>query len=78
MNRTGEEQAAEENQPSPDNYRPPPTQDHSRREARERPNIHDHALLKSMDLSFVSGGFQNGGGNSGSAAGMIGGGYQQQ
>ena len=59
MNRTGGSKDAAHQQPTPDNYRPPPVQDHKRREARERTNIHDHALLKSMDLSFVSGGFQN-------------------
>ncbi len=43
--------------PIPDNYRPPPKQDIRRRERRERPDIHSHALLKSMDLGFVSNGF---------------------
>jgi len=43
--------------PVPDNYRPPPKQDIRRRERRERPDIHSHALLKSMDLGFVSNGF---------------------
>lgn len=41
----------------PNNMRHAPKQDHTVREARERPNIHDHALLKSMDMSFVGGGF---------------------
>ena len=48
-----------EDEPVPDNYRPPPKQDVKRKERRERPNIHDHPLLKSMDLSFV-GGFNDG------------------
>jgi len=73
---TGEDDAV------PDNYRPPPKQDIKRREARERPNIHDHALLQSMDLSFVSGGFQNGGDSGrGSSANLLSGGQygaQQQ
>ena len=76
---------AQQYTPDPDNYRPPPVQDHSRRERRERPNIHDHALLKSMDLSFVSGGFQNQNQNRGSTVSLLGGslgglsgGYQQQ
>ena len=43
--------------PEPDNYRPPPVQDHSRRERRERPNIHDHGLLKSMNLNYVNSGW---------------------
>ena len=43
----------------PNNMRHAPKQDHSVREARERPNIHDHALLKSMDMSFVGGGFDS-------------------
>merc|ERR1712051_780377 len=46
-------------EPIPDNYRPPPKQDVKRKERRERPNIHNHPLLKSMDLSFV-GGFNDG------------------
>ena len=41
----------------PDNYRAPPTQNVKARERRDRPNIHDHGLLKSMDLGFVSGSF---------------------
>ncbi len=45
------------NDPIPDNYRPPPVQDIRRRERRERPDIHAHALLKSMDLGFVNNGF---------------------
>jgi len=40
----------------PNNYRPPPEQNIKPRERRERPNIFDHGLLKSMDLSFVGGG----------------------
>ena len=46
-------------EPVPDNYRPPPKQNVKRKERRERPNIHNHPLLKSMDLSFV-GGFNDG------------------
>ena len=46
-------------EPVPDNYRPPPKQNVRRKERRERPNIHNHPLLKSMDLSFV-GGFNDG------------------
>ena len=42
----------------PDNYRPPPEQNHKRRERRERPNIHDHGLLRSMDLGYVNGSWQ--------------------
>merc|ERR1711971_271747 len=49
----------QEDEPIPDNYRPPPKQDVKRKERRERPNIHNHPLLKSMDLSFV-GGFNDG------------------
>ena len=67
------------NNPIPDNYRPPPVQDIQRRERRERPDIHNHGLLNSMDLSFVSGGFS--GRRSGGMGGMMGGmggGYQQQ
>ena len=41
----------------PNNMREAPVQDHSIRAARERPNIHDHALLNSMDLSFVGNGY---------------------
>ena len=37
----------------PDNYRAPPKQDQTSRGPRERPNIFDHPLLKSMDLTFV-------------------------
>jgi len=49
--------AAEERPAQPDNYRPPPVQNQQRRERRDRPNIHEHGLLKSMDLNYVSGGF---------------------
>lgn len=42
----------------PNNYRPPPEQDVKPRERRERPDIHDHGLLKSMDLGFVSNNFK--------------------
>ena len=59
------------NHPMPDNYRPPPKQDHRRRQARVRPNIHDHGLLKSMDLSFVGGGFDQPKNRSGSVAGLL-------
>ena len=57
---TGEDQVLEAEQPQPllDNSRPPPEQNLSIGEARVRPNIFDHALLNSMDLSFVSQGFQ--------------------
>ena len=48
-----------DDEPVPDNYRPPPKQNVKRKERRERPNIHNHPLLKSMDLSFV-GGFNDG------------------
>ena len=48
-----------DDEPVPDNYRPPPKQNVRRKERRERPNIHNHPLLKSMDLSFV-GGFNDG------------------
>lgn len=60
-NENGEESKKnpKEDEPIPDNYRPPPKQDIKRKERRERPNIHDHPLLKSMDLSFV-GGFNDG------------------
>ena len=67
------------NNPIPDNYRPPPVQDIQRRERRERPDIHNHGLLNSMDLSFVNGGFS--GRHSSGMGGMMGGmggGYQQQ
>ena len=47
-----------ERHPEPDNYRPPPVQNHKRRERRERPNIHDHGLLKSMNLNYVNSGWQ--------------------
>jgi hypothetical protein len=43
----------------PNNYRPPPVQNQKPRERRERPNIFDHGLLKSMDLSFVGGDIAN-------------------
>ena len=49
----------QDDEPVPDNYRPPPKQNVRRKERRERPNIHNHPLLKSMDLSFV-GGFNDG------------------
>ena len=53
----GEEVGAYEQLPVPDNYRPPPKQDVKPRARRDRPNIHDHGLLKSMDLDFVSSSF---------------------
>ena len=58
-NGEGEKEVKPEDEPIPDNYRPPPKQDIKRKERRERPNIHNHPLLKSMDLSFV-GGFNDG------------------
>ena len=58
-NGEGEKKTKPEDEPIPDNYRPPPKQDIKRKERRERPNIHNHPLLKSMDLSFV-GGFNDG------------------
>ena len=45
------------NDPVPDNYRPPPKQNVKPKKRRERPDIHDHNLLKSMDLSYVTNGF---------------------
>lgn len=66
------------NNPVPDNYRPPPVQDIQRRERRERPDIHNHGLLNSMDLSFVNGGFSGRSSGMGGMMGGMGGGYQQQ
>ena len=60
-----------EDEPIPDNYRPPPKQDIKRKERRERPNIHNHPLLKSMDLSFV-GGFNDGRAKKKGPIGMLG------
>ena len=45
------------NDPVPNNYRPPPKQNVKPKKRRERPDIHDHNLLKSMDLSYVTNGF---------------------
>ena len=58
-------------EPVPDNYRPPPKQNVRRKERRERPNIHNHPLLKSMDLSFV-GGFNDGRANKKGPIGLLG------
>ena len=61
MNKAGgdtPEVAATQNE-MPNNYRPPPKQNQKPRERRERPNIFDHGLLKSMDLSFVGGDLAN-------------------
>lgn len=73
MNKAGgdstPEVAAIQQNEMPNNYRPPPKQNQKPRERRERPNIFDHGLLKSMDLSFVGGDLANprtrGGGSSG-------------
>ena len=46
------------NDPIPDNYRPPPKQNVKPKKRRERPDIHDHNLLKSMDLTYVTNGFE--------------------
>ena len=43
--------------PIPNNYRPPPKQNVKPKKRRERPDIHDHNLLKSMDLKYVTNGF---------------------
>ena len=57
------------NEPSPDNYRAPPKQNRKPKAARDRPDIFDHALLKSMDLSFVKDGFNSDGKQRTSAVG---------
>ena len=62
MNKAGGDSTPEVsaiNQEIPNNYRPPPKQNQKPRERRERPNIFDHGLLKSMDLSFVGGDLAN-------------------
>lgn len=61
MNKAGGEtpEVSAINQEIPNNYRPPPKQNQKPRERRERPNIFDHGLLKSMDLSFVGGDLAN-------------------
>ena len=70
-NGEGEKEKKPEDEPIPDNYRPPPKQDIKRKERRERPNIHNHPLLKSMDLSFV-GGFNDGRANKKGPIGLLG------
>ena len=67
----GEKEVKPEDEPIPDNYRPPPKQNIKRKERRERPNIHDHPLLKSMDLSFV-GGFNDGRAKKSGPIGLLG------
>ena len=65
--------------PVPNNYRAPPKQNRKPKAARERPNIFDHALLKSMDLSFVKDGFaRDGSQQNPSAVGMLSGGKHGQ
>ena len=65
--------------PVPNNYRAPPKQNRKPKAARERPNIFDHALLKSMDLSFVKDGFaRDGSRQNPSAVGMLSGGKHGQ
>lgn len=57
--RVADDQHGEDEAPAevPNNYRAPPKQNQEPRGPRERPNIFDHALLKSMDLSFVGNNF---------------------
>ena len=65
--------------PVPNNYRAPPKQNRKPKAARERPNIFDHQLLKSMDLSFVKDGFaRDGSRQNPSAGGMLSGGKHGQ
>lgn len=68
----------EEDDGVPDNYRPPPKQDQKRRERRERPDIHAHPLLRSMDLSFVGGSFGGSNHGAGGLRSALGGGLLQQ